>query len=128
MMSNMSQGDAIIRPSSKGQDHLTLTWKVCKGINQHVDILEKGKDNAFSLGSQLYIGNECFEDLDEIIARYVTPMAGYARDLTSFKYFRNAEGGKPELMEKYLMEERAKQPAKIHYFLSASKQYPESSF
>ena len=28
LMATMDQGDVIIRPSSKGDDHLTVTWKV----------------------------------------------------------------------------------------------------
>ena len=28
LMVTMDQGDVIIRPSSKGDDHLTVTWKV----------------------------------------------------------------------------------------------------
>ena len=60
------QGDVLIRPSSKGQDHLTVTWKVTDGIHQHIDVLEKNKINAFSLGQSLWIGNEEFEDLDEV--------------------------------------------------------------
>ena len=28
LLKDMDQGDAIIRPSSKGSDHLTVTWKV----------------------------------------------------------------------------------------------------
>ena len=28
LLKDMDQGDAIIRPSSKGNDHLTVTWKV----------------------------------------------------------------------------------------------------
>ena len=123
-LAQKTQGECLFRPSSKGDDHLTLTWKVHVGINQHVDILEKGKDKPYSLGHQLIIGNETFEDLDEIIARYVQPMAGYARDLINFRIFRNAEGGKRDVMERYLREERARQPGKIHYFVSASKEYP----
>ena len=124
MMSKMNQGDAIIRPSSKGEDHLTLTWKVHKGIIQHVDIMEKGKENAFSLGKQLIVNGEAYEDLDEILARFVQPMASHARDLINFRYFRNAEGGKKEVMEEYLKEERMKFPSKIHYFISASLELP----
>lgn len=41
-MANMDQGDVIIRPSSKGSDHLTITWKVADGIYQHIDIKEEG--------------------------------------------------------------------------------------
>jgi transcription elongation factor SPT6 len=124
MMSKMSPGDAIIRPSSKGEDHLTLTWKVHKGIIQHVDIQEKGKENAFSLGKQLIVNGEPYEDLDEILARFVQPMAAHARDLISFRYFRNAEGGKRDVMEEYLKEERKNNDKKIHYFISASLEFP----
>lgn len=28
MMETLDQGDLIIRPSSKGENHLTVTWKV----------------------------------------------------------------------------------------------------
>ena len=54
-----------------GQDHLTVTWKVTDGIHQHLDVLEKNKVNAFSLGQSLMIGNEEFEDLDEIIGKFL---------------------------------------------------------
>ena len=72
----MDQGEAIFRPSSKvcinkepmivcncnlslqGSDHLTVTWKVNESIHQHIDILEKDKPNAFSLGKSLWIGEE----------------------------------------------------------------------
>lgn len=52
-MVNMDQGEVIIRPSSKGADHLTITWKVADRIYQHIDIKEEGKANAFSLGKNL---------------------------------------------------------------------------
>ena len=74
-METMEQGDVIFRPSSKGEDRLTVTWKVTDGVYQHIDVLEKGKINAFSLGSSLWIGTEEYEDLDEIMARFVNPVS-----------------------------------------------------
>lgn len=124
IMANMDQGEVIIRPSSKGSDHLTVTWKVADDIYQHIDVREEGKENAFSLGQSLWIGNEEFEDLDEIIARHVTPMAAYARDLLGYKYYRDSAGGMKDKMEELLKEEKKKNAGKIHYFLSASKNYP----
>lgn len=124
VMATMDQGEVIIRPSSKGSDHLTVTWKVCDDIYQHIDIREEGKENAFSLGSSLWIGNDEFEDLDEIIARHVTPMAAYARDLLGYKYYRDSSGGMKDKMEELLKDEKRKNPNKIHYFISASKNYP----
>ena len=43
---------------SQGSDHLTVTWKVGDGILQHIDVREEGKENAFSLGTTLLIGND----------------------------------------------------------------------
>lgn len=91
------------------------------GIYQHVDVREEGKENAFSLGQSLWIGNEEFEDLDEIIARYVNPMAAHARDLFSFRYYKDTEGGLKDKAEEFLKEEKKKNPQKIHYIVSVSK-------
>ncbi|XP_013115502.1 transcription elongation factor SPT6 [Stomoxys calcitrans] len=124
IMETMDQGEVIVRPSSKGSDHLTVTWKVTKDIYQHIDVREEGKENAFSLGQSLLIGNEEFEDLDEIIARHVNPMAACARELLTYKYYRDTGGGLKDKMEEMLKEEKQKDPRKIHYFISASKNYP----
>lgn len=121
LLQNMDQGEAIVRPSSKGADHLTVTWKVSEKICQHIDVREEGKENTFSLGQSLWIGNEEFEDLDEIIARHVNPMAAHARDLLYFKYYKDTEGGLKDKAEELLKDEKKKNPGKIHYFISASK-------
>jgi len=42
----------------QGSDHLTVTWKVTEGTLQHIDVREEGKENVFSLGRSLWIGNE----------------------------------------------------------------------
>ncbi|XP_078492453.1 transcription elongation factor SPT6 [Ciona intestinalis] len=122
-MQDMDQGDAIIRPSSKGSDHLTATWKVSEGVFAHIDIREEKKENAFSLGRSLWIGNEEFEDLDEIIARFIQPMAANARDLIGHKNFREV-GGKKELVEDLLKQAKKSAPSRIPYFISASKSLP----
>lgn len=124
MLKDQDQGDVIVRPSSKGTDHLTATWKVADDVFQHIDIREMGKENTFTLGTSLFIGTEEFEDLDEIIARHINPMAGYARDLIAFKYYRRELGGLRDKAEELLRDEKKKNPGKIHYFISASKSYP----
>jgi len=99
-----------------------VTWKVCDGIYQHVDIKEQGKENAFSLGQSLWIGEEEFEDLDEIIARYVNPMASYARDLLNYKYFKAFENR--QAVDEYLAKEKERSANKIHYIIYPSKEFP----
>ncbi|RNA09222.1 transcription elongation factor SPT6, partial [Brachionus plicatilis] len=121
MLNEGDVGDAIVRPSSKGTDHLTLTWKVGPGCYQHVDILEEKKANSFSLGKKLVIQGDDYEDLDEILARFINPMVQLVRDIMSNKYFKNLneldikDEIKVELVERYLLDERQKQPNKIPY-------------
>ncbi|OAD54023.1 Transcription elongation factor SPT6 [Eufriesea mexicana] len=124
LMQTVKQGEAVIRPSSKGADHLTVTWKVTDNIYQHIDVREEGKENAFSLGRSLWIGNEEFEDLDEIIARHVNPMSAYVLELLEFKYYKpNVEGIKDK-GEEILKEEKKQNPGGIPYIVSAAKNYP----
>ncbi|XP_010894715.3 transcription elongation factor SPT6 [Esox lucius] len=124
MMESMDQGDVIIRPSSKGENHLTVTWKVADGIYQHIDVREEGKENAFSLGHTLWINAEEFEDLDEITARYVQPMAAFARDLLGHKYFQECSGGDRKKMEEVLVKSKKEKPTFIPYYVSACRDLP----
>ncbi|XP_031559934.1 transcription elongation factor SPT6-like [Actinia tenebrosa] len=124
VLADMEQGECIVRPSSKGSDHLTVTWKVEQGIYQHIDVREEGKENAFSLGRSLWIENEEFEDLDEIIARHIQPMASLAREVVTHKYHRPADGGSKPKLEELLVVEKKKAPQRIPYFISLSKAYP----
>lgn len=123
-LSEMEQGAAIIRPSSVGQNYLTVSWKVADGINQHINIREEGKDNAFSLGHQLFINEESYEDLDEIIARHIQPMASFARDMLIYKYCQKPRDRERDSLSDLLFTEKSKVPGKIHYFLCPSKEYP----
>jgi transcription elongation factor SPT6 len=74
-LGSQARGDAVIRPSSKGLDHLAVTWKVSDGVYQHIDILELDKENEFSLGKSLKIGKQTYSDLDDLIVNHVKAMA-----------------------------------------------------
>lgn len=124
LMKDMKQGDAIVRPSSKGADHLTVTWKVTENVHQHIDVKEEGKANDFSLGSRLWIGNEEFEDLDEIIARHVNPMAAYVSEILDFKYFKPDVMGMNDKAEEIIKIQKKANPGGIPYILSAYKNIP----
>jgi transcription elongation factor SPT6 len=91
-------GDAVIRPSSRGHDHLTVTWKVADGVYQHIDVLELQKENEFTVGKQLRIGGKfTYSDLDELIVDYVKAMARKVEEMMQHEKYRNltrAETGK----------------------------------
>lgn len=53
-----------------------------------------------------------FEDLDEIIARHIQPMASHARDIINFKNYMDTDGGKKDQLERKLYEEKKKAPSR----------------
>ncbi|THC90801.1 hypothetical protein EYZ11_009737 [Aspergillus tanneri] len=75
-LGSQSRGDVVIRPSSKGPDHLAVTWKVADGVFQHIDVLELDKENEFSVGRTLKVGGRyTYSDLDDLIFNHVKAMA-----------------------------------------------------
>lgn len=143
--SDMDIGDAIIRPSSKGSNHLTISWKINTNCYQHIDILEDKKINEFSIGKRLIIDGEDFEDLDEILARYIGNLTGYVREIMNHKNYRNAEQLnstfsqipqdatatsediteiKTEVIERALLDERDKNKSKIPYMFTCCTKLP----
>jgi transcription elongation factor SPT6 len=75
-LGSQAPGEAVIRPSSKGNDHLAVTWKVADGVYQHIDVFELQKENEFSVGKQLRIGGKyTYSDLDELIVDHIKAMA-----------------------------------------------------
>jgi transcription elongation factor SPT6 len=140
-------GDVIIRPSSLGTNHLTLTWKVSneevadpaagpdappeKGIYFHVDLLEHDKPNELEVGTRLTVGGAgssavdskySYEDLDEIVARFIHPMLAHIHALTGHKNFRY--GGDAEIQQILFAEkqgDRNKIPYVLHFATAKEK-------
>ncbi len=89
-LGSQNRGDVIIRPSSKGVDHLAVTWKVSDGIFQHIDVLEMDKENEFALGKTLKIGGKyTYSDLDELIVLHVKAMAKKVEEMMLHEKFQN---------------------------------------
>ncbi|KAJ1809900.1 Transcription elongation factor spt6, partial [Coemansia sp. RSA 2598] len=68
------RGDCVIRPSSRGVDHIAITWKVADGLFQHIDVREDGKINEAALGTSFLIGESVYTDLDELVAFHIDPI------------------------------------------------------
>ncbi|KAK5942448.1 Transcription elongation factor spt6 [Knufia obscura] len=89
-LGSMNRGDLVIRPSSKGNDHLAITWKVADGVFQHIDVLELGKENEFSLGKTLRVGGKYnYSDLDELIVLHVKAMAKKVEEMMNSEKFQD---------------------------------------
>ena len=89
-LGSQNRGDVIIRPSSKGVDHLAVTWKVADGIFQHIDVLEMDKENEFTLGKTLKVGGRyTYSDLDELIVLHVKAMAKKVEEMMLHEKFQD---------------------------------------
>lgn len=97
-LANQQRGDVVIRPSSKGSDHIAVTWKVDDGIYQHIDVVELNKDNEYSLGRVLRVADKySYGDLDELIVMHVKAMARKLDEIALHEKYRpEGELGKSE--------------------------------
>ncbi|CAM9740140.1 unnamed protein product, partial [Phaeothamnion confervicola] len=69
-------GEAVFRPSSKGAEMLSLSWKWAEGPGpevKHIEVEEYDRAPGAALGQRLVIKDETYGDLDEILSRYVAP-------------------------------------------------------
>jgi len=121
-LGSQAVGDAVIRPSSKGNDHLAVTWKVADGVYQHIDVLELQKENEFSVGRQLRIGGKYnYSDLDELIVDHVKAMAKKVDEMTQHEKFQ--KGSKSDI-EKWLTTYTEANPKRSVYAFGLDPRHP----
>ncbi|PPR92538.1 hypothetical protein GOBAR_AA28127 [Gossypium barbadense] len=125
-LSDKDPGESIIRPSSRGPSFLTLTLKVDNGVYAHKDIVEGGKEHKditslLRIGKTLKIGEDTFEDLDEVMDRYVDPLVSHLKAMLSYRKFR--KGTKVEVDE-LLKIEKSEYPMRIVYCFGISHEHP----
>lgn len=121
-LGSQSRGDVVIRPSSKGPDHLAVTWKVSDGIFQHIDVLELDKENEFSVGKILKVGGRyTYSDLDDLIFNHIKALSKKVDEMMLNEKFQ--EGSKAETGKFYALFLPPNLPSTIVIFTRA-KQIP----
>lgn len=125
-LSDKDPGESIIRPSSRGPLFLTLTLKVYDGVYAHKDIVEGDKEHKdmtslLRLGKTLKIGEDTFEDLDEVMDRYVDPLVANLKAMLGYRKFK--KGTKAEVDE-LLRIEKSEYPTRIVYCFGISHEHP----
>ncbi|KAG6411761.1 hypothetical protein SASPL_129845 [Salvia splendens] len=125
-LSDKDPGESVIRPSSRGPSFLTLTLKVYDGVYANKDIVEGGKEHKditslLRIGKTLKIGEDTFEDLDEVMDRYVDPLVAHLKSMLNYRKFRR--GTKTEVDE-LLRIEKAENPMRIVYCFGISHEHP----
>ncbi|KAJ4826591.1 Transcription elongation factor spt6 [Turnera subulata] len=125
-LSDKDYGESIFSPSSRGVSYLTLTLKIYDGVYSHISIAEDGKEDKdiatlLRIGKILKIGEETFEDLDEVLDRYVDPLLGHLKAMLSYRRFRR--GNKAEVDE-LLRKEKLEEPKRVVYSFGISHNHP----
>ncbi|KAI0171215.1 SH2 domain-containing protein [Pestalotiopsis sp. NC0098] len=121
-LGSQAVGDLVIRPSSKGNDHLTITWKVADGVFKHVDVVELQKESEFAVGKILRVdGKYSYSDLDELIVEHIKAMARKVDQLTGHDKFRK---GSLSEIEKWLTAYTDANPKAAVYTLCIDPKHP----
>jgi len=87
----------------------------------HIDVLEEEKPNNWSLGKKLKIGEDTYDDLDDIIANFVDPMVNFAETVFNHRRFK---AGKRSEIDAFLGEAKRQNPKEIAYVIAVCYEDP----
>ncbi|KAF0697503.1 Aste57867_11813 [Aphanomyces stellatus] len=121
LMKEMHQGDVMLRPASKGSDHLNLTWKVTDNVLRHFDVEEKDKPTEGRLGAKLIVKKEEYDSIDELIARLIDPMNVYVEEITSHEKYKT---GDVHAIGEELVEQKTANPQSVPWALHVYLRFP----
>lgn len=77
-------GDCVIRPSSKGPQFLTITWKVAPTLFQHLLVEERSRGRS----REYYVEGQRYQDLDQLIFQHIQVIA---KNVSSMVHNGNSE-------------------------------------
>ena len=120
-LQDRSIGEYVIRPSSKGTDHLNITWKFFDKVLVHLDVKEGPKNPATLLASKFYIGKDQFDSLDEIIEKYINRCNQYMKAISSHPKFKK---GDLDLIEAELIRDKQEDNKRIPYYFGCFESSP----
>ncbi|SCU94785.1 LAME_0F09230g1_1 [Lachancea meyersii CBS 8951] len=115
------RGDFVIRQSSRGDDHLSITWKLDKDLFQHIDITEQEKENPLALGRILLVEGQRYHDLDQIVVEYLQNKVRLLNEITSNEKFKR--GTKREVT-KFIEDYSKVNPNRSVYYFSFNYENP----
>ncbi|EPQ58032.1 transcription elongation factor Spt6 [Gloeophyllum trabeum ATCC 11539] len=122
-LDKQQRGDVVIRPSSKGFNHLAVTWKVDDKLFQHLDVVEPNADpTGQAVGTRFIVdGKYEFADLDELIVNHVQAMARRVEELMAHEKFKH---GSEEELHLFLKNFVAANPSKSAYGFTLNRKRP----
>ncbi|KAI0798004.1 transcription elongation factor Spt6 [Abortiporus biennis] len=122
-LDKQQRGDVVIRPSSKGSNHLAVTWKVDDKLFQHIDVVEPNADlSGQTVGTKLIVDNtHQYSDLDDLIVNHVQAMARKVEELMAHEKFKQ---GPEDELHLFLKNFVAANPARSAYGFTLNRKRP----
>lgn len=121
-LATQPRGAVVVRPSSRGMDHLAVTWKVDDGVYQHIDVLELDKENEHALGRILRVADMgSYADLDDLIVNHVRPMAAMVEMMMNHEKYKGAD---TETLHRFLTNASLANPTRSIYAFGLNQQRP----
>ena len=122
-LSDKKVGDYVFRSSSRGSNHLTLSWKFYDHVYSHLDILEENKVPGASMGSRLMLKGESYASIKEIIDRFITPCFKLVKEVLANRKFVHCDN--VPALDEILHEQKSKDNTIIHYLVTILKEFPQ---
>jgi transcription elongation factor SPT6 len=122
-LDKQQRGDVIIRPSSKGLQHLAVTWKVDDKLYQHLNVTDPTADpTTQTVGSQLIVdATHTYADLDELIVNHVQAINRKVEELMAHEKFKP---GPEDELHLFLKNFVAANPSKSIYGFTLNRKKP----
>ncbi|WFC97997.1 Transcription elongation factor spt6 [Malassezia yamatoensis] len=121
-LATQPRGTVVIRPSSRGMDHLAATWKVEEGVYQHIDVLELDKESDHALGRILRVADMgSYSDLDDLIVNHIRPMAAMVEMMINHEKYK---GSNTEELHEYLTNTSLANPTRSVYAFGLNRERP----
>lgn len=105
-------GQVLLRPSSSKNNALALHWLVREGTTKRIEVMEEDKGNPASIGKRLKVKDVEFGSIDELIARYISPMNDFVRELVEHRKFSDVP---EDQLDQQLLADKAKNASSIPY-------------
>lgn len=85
-------GTVVVRPSSQGHNHITVSWKMYPDIYQHLDVIvvKQGSDSSHAWNERNYhlrLNDDTYIDIDELVVMYVGATKAKVDEMVNFSKF-----------------------------------------
>ncbi|KAI9292878.1 hypothetical protein K502DRAFT_62729 [Neoconidiobolus thromboides FSU 785] len=120
-LANKNIGEYLLRPSSHGANHISLTWKFYTNVYYHLNIKEESHPDFPNAPPRLKIANYTYTDLDELVVSFIDASRHKVDELIKHPKFHK---GTQSSLEEYITTTSLAQPKQSIYGLCVDDKSP----